>query len=98
MSKIILGLVLSLSCSVAYSQEWIGYVAQPVVVEQPPVVYTVPRPPVVVNKWVPYYYSPVISVYDLPVVERRGLFFRRDRIVYPTRYRWFNRSALYYGY
>ena len=82
--------------SVVNAQEWVQYVPEPVVIERPPVVYTVPQPPVVVNKWVPYYYN------YIPVVEtRRRWFLRRERLVtypYPVRVGWFNRAALYYGY
>jgi len=89
-------LFLSVICfgSVVNAQEWIQYVPEPVVIERPPVVYTVPQPPVIINRWVPYYYN------YIPVVEiRRGWFFRRERLIaYPVRVDRFNRASLYYGY
>ena len=83
-----------LFASTVNGQEWVQYVPEPVVVERPPVVYTVPQPPVVVNTWVPYYYRYV------PVVEvKRRWFLRRERVVvYPLNMGWFNRRSLYYGY
>tara|TARA_R100001163_G_scaffold64494_1_gene58869 strand:+ start:1325 stop:1624 length:300 start_codon:yes stop_codon:yes gene_type:complete len=89
-----------LCASTSYAQDWIQYVPQTTVTERPPVVYTVPQPPLVTTRWVPRYYSPVISVYNVPVIEtRRRWFLRRERLItYPATLNWYERSALYYGY
>lgn len=98
--RTVLFLGIILCTSVSYGQDWIRYVPQTTIVERPPVVYTVPQPPVVTTRWIPYYYSPVISVYNVPVIEsRRRWFFRRERLLsYPATLNWFDRNALYYGY
>ena len=98
--RTLLFLGFTLFASTVYGQEWVRYVPQTTVVERPPIVYTVPQPPVVTTRWIPYYYSPVLSVYNVPVIEtRRRWFLRRERLlVYPATVSWFDRSALYYGY
>jgi len=98
--RTLLFLSIILFTSVSYGQDWIQYVPQTTIVERPPVVYTVPQPPIVTTRWIPYYYSPTISVYNIPVIEtRRRCFLRRERLlVYPATVNWFDRNALYYGY
>ena len=98
--RTLLFLSIILCTSVSYGQDWIQYVPQTTIVERPPVVYTVPQPPIVTTRWVPYYYSPVISVYYVPVIEsRKRWFFRREKLLsYPATMSWFDRNALYYGY
>jgi hypothetical protein len=94
-----LGIVLF--ASTGYAGEWVAVnrLATKIVVQSPPVTYVVPQP-VVVNRWIPYYYSPTISIYGMPVIEtHRRFFFRRERLLtYPARVSWYERSSLYYGY
>jgi hypothetical protein len=94
-------LTVALWGSIGYTGEWVALnrLATEVVVQPPSVNYVVPQP-VVVNRWIPYYYSPVIPVYGVPVIEtRKRWFFRRERLmIYPARLSWYERSALYYGY
>tara|TARA_R110002074_G_C12538876_1_gene665537 strand:- start:3001 stop:3300 length:300 start_codon:yes stop_codon:yes gene_type:complete len=89
-----------LCASISCGQDWVRYVPQTTIVERPPIVYAIPQPPVVTTRWIPYYYSPTIYVYNIPVIEtRKRWFLRRERLIaYPATLNWHDKAALYYGY